>query len=366
VRILYAVHGYGRGHATRTLAILPELARRHTLLCLAGGDAYTAIWPDFPVVRIPTLRFVYARGTGRVSHALTLFRNLPALLDLACHGPIFETVRGIARDYRADVIVSDAETSSHRVAADLHIPRISFDHIGLMAYCRPEVAWLDRPAAWFNAQCYRWLMGQPDRVPVSSFYKVPPRRPDVKIVGPLLRPAVRELTPHPGDNLLAYFNQGKDQLRPAILAALAGAGLPVRVYSSQRQGQEGPLTFLPFSNLPFLEDLAGCRAVISTAGNQLIGEALYLGKPVCVMPEACVEQRLNAAAVERLGIGVRLSAREFSAWRLRTFLSQLERYRGNIGRNVRDGVRKAAEVLEQFLRELAPTRRQAGDPVHGA
>jgi hypothetical protein len=71
VRILYAVHGYGRGHATRTLAILPELARRHTLLCLAGGDAYTAIWPDFPVVRIPTLRFVYARGTGRVSNSLT-------------------------------------------------------------------------------------------------------------------------------------------------------------------------------------------------------------------------------------------------------------------------------------------------------
>jgi uncharacterized protein (TIGR00661 family) len=183
-------------------------------------------------------------------------------------------------------------------------------------------------------------------------------------VGPLLRSAVRQLSPSQGSYLLAYFNQGKDQLRPAILKALVGAGPPVHVYGSERRGQEGPLMFLPYSNLPFLEDLAGCRAVISTAGNQLIGEALYLGKPVCVMPEACVEQRLNAAAVDRLGIGMRLSAGEFSAARLRTFLSKLDLYRSNIGRNVRDGGQEALEIIEQFLQELVQARCPIDDPVH--
>ena len=38
----------------------------------------------------------------------------------------------------------------------------------------------------------------------------------------------------------------------AILAALAGAGLPVHVYGSHQRGSDGPLTFLPLSNLPFL------------------------------------------------------------------------------------------------------------------
>jgi uncharacterized protein (TIGR00661 family) len=309
------------------------------------------------------LRFVYARGTGRVSNSLTLLRNLPALLDLAYRGPICETVRGIARDFGADVILSDAEAWSHRVAADLNIPRISFDHIGLMTYCRPEVEWFDRPAAWVNVQCYRWLMGRPNRALVSSFYPVQPCHPGVKVVGPLLRGAVRDLLPDEGNYLVAYFNQGKDQLRPAILDALARVGLPVHVYGSGRRGQDGPLAFMPFSNLPFLEDLAGCRALISTAGNQLIGEAIYLGKPVCVMPEACVEQRLNAAAVDRMGIGMRVSAREFSATRLRTFLSQLDYYRNNIGKNVRDGVHEAVEIIEQFLQELAPVGRQSTDLV---
>src|SRR5271165_2822893 len=109
MRILYSVHGYGRGHATRALAVLPELSRRHTLLCLAGGDAYTAIWPDFPVVRIPMLSFAYVPGTGRVSKRRTLSRNLPAVLDLVCRGPVFETVRGIASEFGPDVIISDAE-----------------------------------------------------------------------------------------------------------------------------------------------------------------------------------------------------------------------------------------------------------------
>jgi uncharacterized protein (TIGR00661 family) len=363
MRILYAVHGYGRGHATRTLAVLPELARHHTLLCLAGGDAYTAIWPDFPVVRIPTLRFAYVPGTGRVSNWQTLRRNLPALLDLVCRGPVFETVRQVVREFAPDVIISDAEAWSHQVAADLKIPRISFDHIGLMAYCRPDVEWLDRPVAWFNAFAYRWLMGKPDRVLVSSFYPVRPRRPDVKVVGPLLRQVVREQIPRRGDHLLAYFNQGNDQLRPPILDALAGAGPAVHVYGSDRRGQEGSLTFLPLSNLPFLEDLASCRAVISTAGNQLIGEALYLGKPVCVLPESCAEQRLNAAAVERLGIGMRVSARKFSAGRLREFLAKLDYYVSNLQRNVRDGVQESLEAIEQFLTELVPVGRQASSAL---
>jgi uncharacterized protein (TIGR00661 family) len=363
MRILYSIHGYGRGHATRALAVLPELARRHTLLCLAGGSAYAAIWPDFPVVRIPTLSFAYVPGTGRLSKWQTLRRNLPAVLDLVCRGPVFETVREIVREFGPDVVISDSEVWTHRVAAELKIPRISFDHIGLMTYCRPEVERWDRPSAWFYAHCYRWLVGQPDRALVSSFYPVQPRRPEIKVVGTLLRQAVRELSPRRGDHLLAYFNQGENQLLPTILDALAGAGTPVRVYGSDRQGQEGPLTFLPLSNLPFLEDLASCRAVFSTAGNQLIGEAIYLGKSVCVMPEACVEQRLNAAAVERLGIGMRLSARQCSAERLRAFLARLDSYEINLGRYVRDGVEESLEAIEQFLTELVPAARRASDSV---
>lgn len=133
----------------------------------------------------------------------------------------------------------------------------------------------------------------------------------------------------------------------------------VRIYGSDRRGHEGPLTFLPLSNLPFLEDLASCRAVISTAGNQLIGEAMFLGKPVCVMPEACAEQRLNAAAVERMGIGMQVSTSRFSDQCMRTFLDRHDHYASNLSRHVCDGLEQSLEAIERFLTELAPGASRA-------
>ncbi len=367
MRILYAVHGYGRGHATRALALLPELARRHQLLVLAGGDAHAAIWPDFSAVRIPTLGFAYGRGSGKRSNWHTLRRNLSAALDLLLHGPTFDMVRDIVREFAPDVVISDAEAWSHQVARHLNIPRIGIDHIGILAHCRVPVEWRDRLEARLDTFVYRTLMGQPERVIVSSFYDAAPRHAGVVVVGTLPRDAVREMKPTRGDHLLAYFNRGEEQLRPTLLRALEHAGCPVHVYGTGRRGRHGSLMFLPHSNLPFLEDLAACRAVLSTAGNQLMGEAIYLGKPVMVMPEHCVEQRLNAAAVERLGIGERVSRREFTAERIRAFLGRLDGYVTAMKAHVRDGRQETLAALDRFLKELAPAAwagKQTATPVN--
>jgi uncharacterized protein (TIGR00661 family) len=361
MRILYGVHGYGRGHATRTLAVLPHLAAGHQLLVLAGGDAYQTIAPDYPVVRIPTLGFAYnnRKGPRGRSNWQTFRYNLPGVLDLVCAGPTSLLVRDVVREFAPDVVISDAEAYTHHAAAVLRIPRISFDHIGIMTYCRPPLAAGDWVESWLDTSLYKLLTGWPDRVLVSSFYHAEPRRPGVRVVATLPRQEVRGLSATPGEHLLVYFNRGQDQLHDGILRTLEEVGCPVHLYGTPRRGRQGLLTFLPPSNLPFLEDLAACRAVISTAGNQLVGEAMYLGKPVLVFPERCVEQRMNALAVERLGIGMRADFRDFTAARVRAFLDRHDHFAANIARQVRDGLPEALDALDQFLHELCPT----GQPV---
>lgn len=356
MRIVYGIHGYGRGHATRALAVLPHLAQRHQLLILAGGDAYQALIQDYPVIRIPTLGFAYGRGAGprQRSNWHTLRRNLPAVLDLFLGGPVFDMVRALVADFGPDVAIADAETWTHQVAAALKIPRISFDHIGILAYCRPVIPPGDRWETAFDTACYRRLMGKPQRIIVSSFFPAPPRFPGVAVVGTLPRAAVRDLASTPGNYLLAYFNKGREQLHAAMLQALNGVGCPVHVYGSDRRGRHEWLHFLPPSDMPFLEDLAGCRAVLSTAGNQLIGEAIHLGKPVLVMPERCVEQRLNAAAVEMLGIGQRVPTGQLTAGRIRAFLDQTDDYTARLSSCNQDGLEEALATLDRFLDELAP------------
>jgi uncharacterized protein (TIGR00661 family) len=362
LRIAYGVHGYGRGHATRTLAVLPHLVRKHEILILAGGDAFPAFWPEYQVVRIPTLGFAYrqhGQGPRQRCNWLTFRRNISAVLDVFWRGSTFDMVREIVEDFAPDVVISDAEIWTHQVAAFLGIPRISFDHIGIMAYCRAPIDPRDWLKARLDAACYRALMGRPDRVLISSFYDAPPLRPDVRVVGTLPRQAIRGLVPRVEDHLLVYFNRGRDQLHDDFLRPLDELGMPVHIYGGPRRGRSGRLVFLPTSELPFLEDLAKCRAVISTAGNQLVGEALFLRKPLLVIPERCVEQRMNARAVERLGIGRKIQPGEFAVSTLRDFLAHLDIYRERMAHEFRDGLWEALGAIDQFLAELAPAAARA-------
>jgi uncharacterized protein (TIGR00661 family) len=362
MRILYGVFGYGRGHATRALSVLPELRKRHDVLLLAGGDAHDAIAPEHPAVRIPTLRYEYG-SNGKRSMSRTLGENLKHVSDLVVEGPGYREIERMMRDFRPHVALCDAEPWSHAAAARLRIPRISFDHFGVLAYCRPSIPWHDRLRSLRDVYAYRCLMGRPDRIIVSSFYDGRARDRRIRFVGPLLRPEVLARRPSHGGHLLVYLNRGAWQLTPRIEAALRALPCPVVMYGTGRSGEDGNLSFRAPSNGPFLDDLAACRAVFSTAGNQLVGEALWFGKPMLVTPENTVEQRLNAAAVERLGIGQQVRHEDVDAPLLSSFLASVDHYRRTMRPAFCDGRAEALAAIEGFARELG---REHTVPVRSA
>jgi uncharacterized protein (TIGR00661 family) len=355
MRILYGVFGYGRGHATRALSLVPELRKRHEVVLLAGGDAYDALAPENAVVHIPTLRYEYGTD-GKRSISRTLGENVKHVADVLFGGPGYREVARVVRDFRPDVALCDAEPWTHAAAARLRVPRISLDHFGVLAYCRPPIPWHDRLRSLRDVLAYRSLMGRPDRVIVSSFYDGGARHARIRFVGPLLRPEVLARRPVRGDHLLVYLNRGAWQLTPRIEEALRALGLPVILYGTGRRGDDGLLSFREPSNAGFLDDLASCRAVFSTAGNQLVGEALWLGKPMLVTPEQTVEQRLNAASVERLGIGRQVRHEDVDAAVIASFLSAVEGYRETMRPAVRDGRIEALVAVERFAHELHRTR----------
>jgi uncharacterized protein (TIGR00661 family) len=356
MRLLYGVFGYGRGHATRALAVLPELRRRHEVVVFAGGDAHDALVGQVPLVRIPTLTYVYG-DEGRRSMARTLRHNAGRFRDVVLGGEGSREVVQRMADFRPDVAICDAEPWTHHAAARLGVPRISFDHFGVLAWCRAPLSRADRLLVRRDLLTYRLLIGRPDRVLVSSFFPALPRRGHVQVIPPLLREAVHQVAEAPGEHLLVYLNRGQAQLTPAVEAALGALGLPVLVYGTDRRGSAGSLVFRPPADLPFLADLARSVAVVSTAGNQLVGEAMHYGKPLLVMPENSVEQRVNALAIERLGIGERCEARELSPRRLAAFLAQVPRHAARARALRRDGRAEAVAALEALAAELQRARR---------
>lgn len=301
-------------------------------------------------------------SSGKRCNLRTLRHNVPMLWDILHEGERSRAVSAAIAQFAPDVVISDAEPFTHHAARRLRIPRMGFDHFGVMVYCRLPMPLADRLTSFFDRSIYKLMCGQPDRVLVSSFYEVMPVDASVETVGPLLRREVYGVRPSEGQHVLAYLNRGDAQLQPHVHRALAEAGPEIRLYGTSRTGREGNLVYRKPGSEPFLKDLASCRAVISTAGNQLVGEALHFGKPLLVLPEACVEQRLNAAAVERLGIGETSGFPELSPNRVRAFLERAPHYALAARRNATDGCRDAIEKIEGWIRgarAAAPVRTLA-------
>ena len=358
-RLLFGVHGYGRGHAARAQAVLPRLAQLYEILVLAGDDAYDQLRGTYPVRRIPVLRYHHDRR-GRRSALLTAKRNIPAMLDLLMGGAIFQMVRDEIRRFAPDVVLSDSEPWTHHAARDLGIPRISFDHYGIMVHCRPEMSRRERFVGWMESLLYRRLVCNPERIIVSAFYDAPPQRAGVHVVGPILREPVRQRQPSTGEYLLAYFSNASVNYTPRIEQALKSLPCPVKIYGTGRCDVDGNIEFCPAGDLPFVRDLAECRAVFSTAGNQLISEAIHFGKPVLVMPEDSLEQQLNARIVHAWRIGMRTTKVEVSAELLLRFMGRADEFAGNVAARRRDGLAEALQAIEQAMKELALTRARPG------
>ena len=351
MRIAYGVMGYGRGHAMRTLSVLPALMQRHEVTVFTAGDAHPVLSTQAPTVRIPMIGYRY---NDRGGHSLlrNFAGNLPPMADLLLRGPGMEQVEREFRDRRIDLVISDSEAWTHRAAQRLGIPRISFDHVGILAYCKPHFP----PDLWHlgmrDAVGYRAAMGVPERILISSFYEAEPKYPGVRIVGPMLRDEVLRAKPARGDFLLAYFNKGEHQYLPHIDRALRLLDIPVVIYGTPHRGKVENLDFRAPSNEWFVHDLAQCRAVLSTAGNQTIGEAIHLGKPILAVPEDAFEQRLNAHLIERMGVGMKASLRGLTPSDVDRFLANEDFYRSNMQGRVRDGRSEAVATLEHFIAEL--------------
>jgi len=276
-------------------------------------------------------------------------------------GPALRMVCELIAGFAPDVVVSDSEPWTHRAARRLRIPRISFDRYAALVHCDLPMGRRERLWSRFELLAYRWLMaGTADRYVIASFYEAPPRRPGVCLVGPVLRDIVRDTRPVRGDYLLAYFSNGHIHFTPRVEQVLRASRVSSVVYGTGREGVDGTLDFRPPSNTRFVEDLARCRAVFSTAGNQLISEAIHLRKPLLLMPEDALEQRLNAEAVERLGVGLRTSRTRVTPEAIHQFLADEPRYAEHFPDRPADGRARAVAAIERAAGELA-AERQGGN-----
>jgi uncharacterized protein (TIGR00661 family) len=146
-----------------------------------------------------------------------------------------------------------------------------------------------------------------DQYFITTFFHPEIRKEKTKLFPPILRPEIiaAKAKQRRGEHLLVYTTgEGNDKMAETLRAS----GIECRIYGMRRdlKGEvvEGNMRFQPFSEDKFIDDLATCRGVIAGGGFTLMGEAVYLHKPMLAVPLAGqFEQVLNARYLELEGFG---------------------------------------------------------------
>jgi uncharacterized protein (TIGR00661 family) len=361
MRILYGVVGEGMGHATRSHVVCEHLvARGHEVKIVVSGRAHAFLSKSFPdVVEIKGLTIRYV--DNRMDRDGTLARNVLAAPGIiaANVGAYFEKV---AR-FRPDAVISDFDSFAYLFAKRHGVPIVSIDNQQIISRCK--LGKFAKEGVRVDYQLIKAFVRAKlpgcDHYVITSFFQPPIRKKyanTTTIVPPILRRAILDAKKqaHTGAHVLVYQTSTSDT---KLLDELGGIkGVEFVVYGLRKNARRGNCTLKEFSEEGFVEDLATARAVVCNGGLSLIGEALYLGKPILSVPvRNQFEQILNARYLEELGYG--LAAEHVQIDLLRLFLSEAHKYSGRVAKHRQDGNRDLFQVVDHQLNRIAKKAKKS-------
>jgi uncharacterized protein (TIGR00661 family) len=310
--LFYGVNSEGLGHATRAIPVIQALSQRYQVHVFCGGRVLHLMRRTFPYVhRIWWVRLIYRDNTCAVwTTTIRSFLQGPYVLFMGA----LVLLRAILLRPVAVLTDFESQTSWGGMLALRKV--ITVDNQQLMRRAQlPEPSPEARQPRKLALRVLFWNNPVIHRVLISSFFRPPLKSGEdptrVRYVPAAVRQAVldrRDRTRQDGPVLVYQTSTSNRDLPATLRAAAERLGLSFVVYGTAHTGTEadGRVTYRPFSEAAFLDDLAAAPFVISNGGHSTIVEALTLGKPVLAEPVRLqYEQEVNAHGLETLGVGRR-------------------------------------------------------------
>jgi uncharacterized protein (TIGR00661 family) len=353
MRILYGVVGEGMGHATRSCVILRHLAATHDVQIVVSGRAHGFLRQSFPsleVHEIAGLNMVYEdNAVQRRRTALDFLKKLPGFAEN------FETMTRLSEGFRPELVVSDFESFAYLYAKKHDLPVLSIDNMQIINRCALDVAIPEEEVASFQMAktIVKAKLPHCDHYLITTFFFPPTRKERTSLFPPILRDGVLDAERSVGEHVLVY--QTSDTFHDLVptLQRLPGKFV---VYGLKRDEELGNVTLKGFSEAGFVRDLASARAVLAGGGFSLMGEAVYLGKPMLSVPlKGQFEQTLNALYLQKLGYGE--YHRELSERAIAQFLERAPDYARNVAAHQQDRNRAILTKLDELIAEITAKGR---------
>lgn len=333
MRYLFIVQGEGRGHLTQAMTLERLLlSRGHEVIGIMVGKSPQRTLPDFfysnvkaPVTQFESMNFMPSSGNKRPDMLKTVVYNS---LELHKFFPSIYQIRDAVRSSGADVVVNFYELMAGMAYFfyEINVPMVCIGHQYLFMHKDfgiPREKYmgsyaLDLFSKLTSAGAVKHLALSFHEMPVDKEHKI-------VVVPPLLRPEVLGLVPERGNYIHGYMlNAGFAD--DVMMWHKQHPEVELRFFWDNRDCEkvckiDDTLTYYQIDDKEFLQQMKGCMAYASTAGFESVCEAMYLGKPILMVPSH-IEQEINAFDAVRNGAGV--TADTFDLGRLLEFSSSFQ------------------------------------------
>lgn len=315
MKVLFIVQGEGRGHLTQAIT-MEELLRRngHEVVEVLVGKSNSRRLPGFfnrsiqaPVKRFLSPNFLPTPANKRVSLSRSVAYNTA---KLPTYIKSINYIHHRIEESGADLVINFYEllTGLTYLFFRPSVPQISIGHQYLFLHRDFEFPDKNGINLWLLRFFTRLTCLGAQRKLALSFREMEDDEEEhIHVVPPLLRRDALSCEGAEGDYLHGYMvNSGfgenvRDWHR-------AHPEVPLHFFWDKQDEEEvcridGTLSFHQIDDAKFLRYMAGCKAYATTAGFESVCEAMYLGKPLLMVP-AHIEQDCNAYDAARTGAGI--------------------------------------------------------------
>lgn len=320
-RVAFAVQGEGRGHLTQAIALAEILKKNgYELVCIIAGSSSNRQLPDFfvkkfsvPIISVASPNFITDKKSKSINLSKTITTNL---LRLTTFSQSVTSVKAILKEHRPDLLVNFYEPLVGWLAMTSKPPykiiSIAHQYIYLHhAFRFPGGNTLQSAAIkWYT----KITAHGSSRLMALSMYDLPPsKNRKLRLCPPLLRKELFKLKPKQEDFVLVYLlNSGYipeivsyHQKDPSMKIICFTDSKEVKQHYKGKLVVDDHLTFYSLNDLTFLDLMSRCKALVCTAGFESVCEAMYLDKPVMMVPvQGHYEQFCNARDASRIGAGI--------------------------------------------------------------
>ena len=344
--VILAVQSEGRGHMTQAIAVKDMLNKLNMEVCcvIVSSNNRREI-PDFfkqkfdvPIVSLESPHFVTGTDNKAIRIGSTAWKNT---FKIGSYYRSIKIIHKLISFHKADLIINFYEPliGLYRLfyKPSCKILSIAHQYVYLHpAFRFPAGNWLQRQAL---IQYSRLTSIKSDMILAISQYDLPrSKNKNLIVIPPLLRNELFGLQAQDKNFILVYLvNSGymSDILRwhknnPGSKLHCFTDCKQVKVVYSGEWIVDETLIFDSLNDKKF-DMMASCSGMATTAGFESVCEAMYLCKPLLVVPvEGHFEQYCNARDTQQTGAGIhsgQFNWKNFSSiW---VFINRKMKYSGN-------------------------------------